>query len=123
MSKFKGTKGKWEVSGENKTFVYALNEKGTNSFSLVMANCKACGGILGLDCFNESYCLQISYNNYHYQDDEINNLREQVEVLKYQFSQNNIHFFEGLNVPYPTPFLKPIEIEKKTELYDYDYPF
>ena len=34
----KHTKGKWEVSGENKTFVYALNEKGTNSFSLNINN-------------------------------------------------------------------------------------
>lgn len=36
--KFKGTKGKWHVSGLDKTFVYALNKKGTNSFSLNINN-------------------------------------------------------------------------------------
>jgi len=76
-----------------------------------MANCRACGGKLGLDCFNESDCLQISQNNYQYQDDEISNLRDQVEVFKYQLCQNNIPFFDGLNVPYPTPLLKLIEVE------------
>lgn len=35
---FKGTKSKWEISGSQKTFVYALNEKGTNSFSLNINN-------------------------------------------------------------------------------------
>jgi hypothetical protein len=34
MSKPKFTKGKWEISG--KTFVYALNEKGVNQFSLLV---------------------------------------------------------------------------------------
>lgn len=38
MNEFKGTKTTWVVSGENKTFVYALNEKGTNSFSLNINN-------------------------------------------------------------------------------------
>ena len=38
MSKFKGTKGKWHVSGLDQTFVYALSEKGTNSFSLNINN-------------------------------------------------------------------------------------
>lgn len=36
--KFKGTKGKWHVSGLDQTFVYALNKKGTNSFSLNINN-------------------------------------------------------------------------------------
>lgn len=28
-----------------------------------MANCRACGGVLGRDCFNEHDCLMISENN------------------------------------------------------------
>lgn len=36
--RFKGTKGKWHVSDLDQTFVYALNEKGTNSFSLNINN-------------------------------------------------------------------------------------
>lgn len=38
MSNFKGTQGKWLLSGSDKTFVYALNESGTNSFSLNINN-------------------------------------------------------------------------------------
>jgi len=81
-----------------------------------MANCRACGGKLGLDCFNEYECIQISQNIYQYQDEEINFLREQLEVLKYQLNQNNIPFFDGLGVPYPTPLIKPIEIEEDPKI-------
>ncbi len=35
---FKGTKSKWYLTGVNKTFVYALNEKQRNSFSLLLNN-------------------------------------------------------------------------------------
>ena len=35
---FKGTKSKWKIEGADKTFVYALNEKGSNSFSLNINN-------------------------------------------------------------------------------------
>lgn len=38
MSEFKGTKSKWGVAGSENTFVYALNEKGTNSFSFSINN-------------------------------------------------------------------------------------
>ena len=35
---FKGTKNQWKIEGVDKTFVYALNEKGTNAFSLNINN-------------------------------------------------------------------------------------
>lgn len=35
---FKGTKSQWKIEGVDKTFVYALNEKGTNAFSLNINN-------------------------------------------------------------------------------------
>lgn len=35
---FKGTKRNWALSGLDKTFIYALNEKGTNAFSLIINN-------------------------------------------------------------------------------------
>lgn len=36
---FKGTKGKWEIAGSEKTFVYALNEsKDRNAFSFNINN-------------------------------------------------------------------------------------
>ena len=38
MSEFKGTKSQWKIEGVDKTFVYALNEKGTNAFSLNINN-------------------------------------------------------------------------------------
>lgn len=38
MSEFKGTKTQWQLSRGSKTFVYALNEKGTNAFSLNINN-------------------------------------------------------------------------------------
>ena len=38
MREFKGTKTEWQLAEGDKTFVYALNEKGTNAFSLSINN-------------------------------------------------------------------------------------
>lgn len=39
MNEFKGTQGKWEIAGSEKTFVYALNEsKDRNAFSFNINN-------------------------------------------------------------------------------------
>ena len=38
MDNYKFTKGKWQIAGSENTFVYALNEKGTNAFSLNINN-------------------------------------------------------------------------------------
>lgn len=35
---FKGTKNHWQISDVDKTFVYALNNQGTNAFSLSINN-------------------------------------------------------------------------------------
>ena len=55
-----------------------------------MANCKACGGILGLDCFNEQDCLSISYNN---SQDDYYNLMEaerKIDILIDKLNKHNI---------------------------------
>ena len=37
-----------------------------------MANCRACGGVLGRDCYNEADCLEISRSNDQmFQDDNL----------------------------------------------------
>lgn len=33
--------------------------------------CRACGGILGRDCFNEPDCMEISLNNTHFYESQI----------------------------------------------------
>ena len=38
MDNYKFTKGKWQIAGSENTFVYALNEKRTNAFSLNINN-------------------------------------------------------------------------------------
>ena len=38
IMEFKGTKNQWKIEEVDKTFVYALNEKGTNAFSLKINN-------------------------------------------------------------------------------------
>jgi hypothetical protein len=55
-----------------------------------MANCRACGGKLGLNCFNEQDCLEIS-NRQYYQDEQIiYQLEEYIEILKYRLLAANI---------------------------------
>ena len=58
-----------------------------------MANCRACGGKLGLDCFNEHDCLQISNSQYYGDEQTIYQLQEYIEVLKYRLE------VAGINVP------------------------
>lgn len=48
-----------------------------------MKTCKACGGILGKDCFNESDCMSISINR----DQHINQL------------QSELHWERGVVIP------------------------
>jgi len=55
-----------------------------------MANCRACGGVLGLDCFNESDCMQISVNNQYHQDTTIEYLELYISVLEYKLKENNL---------------------------------
>lgn len=55
-----------------------------------MANCRACGGVLGLDCFNESDCLQISANNQNYQNNTIGYLENYISILEYKLQSHNL---------------------------------
>lgn len=55
-----------------------------------MANCRACGGRLGLDCFNEADCLEISRNNLNRYDNDIQYLEYYISVLEYKLIQNKL---------------------------------
>jgi len=58
-----------------------------------MANCRACGGILGRDCYNESDCMQISQS--YDQNGYFNNgdLEHYISILIYTMEQ------KGLKIP------------------------
>lgn len=66
-----------------------------------MSICRACGGVLGRDCWNEADCLQISNDSAHdlYLLDFI-----QRDLLD---AENRVKFLEdfiesnGLKIPYP----------------------
>jgi hypothetical protein len=50
-----------------------------------MKTCRACGGVLGRDCYNEHDCLQISNSNMQHDEQavsEIEALRAQTEQMK-----------------------------------------
>jgi len=55
-----------------------------------MATCRACGGILGRDCFNEADCLQISANNEYYNNYQIDELSNCLSILTYTLEQKGI---------------------------------
>ena len=75
-----------------------------------MAHCRACGGKLGLDCFNEADCLQISENNHQHQEQEINYLQNMVDRLKYQMNSMGILYYDGIHPEIEAPFKQPVEI-------------
>lgn len=62
-----------------------------------MSRCQACGGILGVDCFNQADCLQISHDLY------INDFLQR-DLID---AETRIRFLEqfildsGLEIPYP----------------------
>ena len=73
-----------------------------------MARCRACGGVLGLDCYNEQDCLQISANNQYYDDLElrirdvhIESLEQQVSYLMDVIKENDIIIPEFKSTPNP----------------------
>ncbi len=87
-----------------------------------MANCRACGGVLGRDCFNESDCLQISRSldqcdNYNNSGDA-----DYISILIYTLEQ------KGINVPNSfaaePPLIMKIPYGCITNpMIDYDLPF
>ncbi len=58
-----------------------------------MANCRACGGVLGRDCYNESDCMDISRNQDMYMSQDISNMEHYVSILIYTMEQ------KGISVP------------------------
>ena len=56
-----------------------------------MANCRACGGVLGRDCFNEQDCLEISRSeNDMYNDSLYQNQEHYISILIYTMEQKGI---------------------------------
>jgi hypothetical protein len=55
-----------------------------------MGTCRACGGVLGRDCYNEADCLQISQSNEYNLQYEVDLLREYVSILEYTLTQKGI---------------------------------
>lgn len=83
-----------------------------------MANCRACGGVLGLDCFNESDCLQISANNQYHQENTIQYLENYISVLEYKLKSNNltIPLIESPTFPL---VIKPYSFVENNPMIDY----
>lgn len=87
-----------------------------------MANCRACGGRLGLDCFNEQDCLEIS-NRQYYQDEQIiYQLEEYIEVLKYRLQVANIPIPSIIITENPL-ILKPSFLCEPNPMIDNSLPF
>jgi len=87
-----------------------------------MANCRACGGKLGLDCFNESDCLEISRNNQYTYDNDIQYLEYYISVLEYKLTENKLTI-PLINVPTNPLVLKQINLCETDSLFDYGLPF
>ena len=66
--------------------------------------CSGCGGILGVSCFNEQECIEISrqreedYREFEYAYNQIYELQGKVDILEELLEQNNI----------PLPYIKYI---------------
>lgn len=56
----------------------------------IMANCRACGGVLGRDCFNEADCLEISRSNQYENDSLYQDQEHYISILIYTMEQKGI---------------------------------
>ena len=83
-----------------------------------MSICRGCGGVLGIHCYNEFDCVQISESNYINDTQELDFLRQYCDYLESVLNENKIPFI--FYVPdIPTPF-KPVDFigcETKEEHY------
>jgi len=86
-----------------------------------MANCRACGGRLGLDCFNEADCLEISRQQY---ENDYNNgeLEHYISILIYTMEQKGITV-PSLFSPVNPLVLKPMNLCETNPMYDDELPF
>ena len=68
-----------------------------------MANCRACGGVLGRDCYNEQDCLEISraeqFNGYRSDEAE-----HYISILIYKLEQNGISIPNSFSAEPPLIF-------------------
>ena len=87
-----------------------------------MANCRACGGRLGLDCFNEQDCLEISNRQYYQYEQIIYQLEEYIEVLKYRLQLANIPIPNIISTENPL-ILKQIVLCETNPMIDDLLPF
>jgi len=87
-----------------------------------MANCRACGGVLGRDCFNEADCLEISRSNQYGNDNDIQYLEYYISVLEYKLIENKLTV-PLLNVPENPLVLKPVNLCETNPMYDDGLPF
>lgn len=87
-----------------------------------MANCRACGGRLGLDCFNEADCLQISMNEQY--SDSYNNseLEHYISILIYTMVQKGITIPNSFAAEPPLIF-KIVNTCDTNPNIDYDLPW
>ena len=69
-----------------------------------MANCRACGGVLGRDCFNEHDCLMISHNQEQEYYQNIEHSEDYIRTLIYTLEQNKIPVPNSFSVEPPLIF-------------------
>lgn len=55
-----------------------------------MANCRACGGVLGRDCYNEQDCMSISHNEQQMYYQGLDHAEDYIRTLIYTLEQNKI---------------------------------
>ena len=87
----------------------------------VMSTCRACGGILGRDCYNEHDCLQISRSLD--QDNYYNNSGDEhyISILIYTMEQKGIKIPNSFS-PEP-PLIMKIPYSCENRYIDDDLPW
>lgn len=76
-------------------------------------NCRACGGVLGRDCFNEMDCLSVSMHDEQQDRQKANSLEERIA---------RIEAILGIVPPTPEPIKLNLVIPNSSEEMD-DLPF
>ena len=77
-------------------------------------NCRACGGVLGRDCFNEMDCLSVSMYDEQQDRQKANSLEERI---------SRIESILGIALPTPEPMKLNIVIPNSSHEDIDDFPF
>lgn len=80
-----------------------------------MANCRACGGVLGIDCFNEADCLEISRSNQYENDSLYQEQEHYISILIYKLNQKGISIPTLFSTEPPLIMKIPYSCENKYE--------